>query len=81
VLQVCLQCERHKCGMHCIRCDQFPPLVRTKCNEEQGTMSENPPQTWRAFWIFAHANLVAASPWEAQFRCGFVAPPTGRRLQ
>jgi hypothetical protein len=46
-------------------------------------VSEDPPQERRKFWIFAHANLVAASLWEAQCRCSLVAPasPAGRRLQ
>jgi hypothetical protein len=67
--RICLRCERHKCGMHRVGCEQFPSLVCTRCDEEQGIVSEDPPQARRQFWIFAHANLVAASLWEAQCRC------------
>ena len=70
---------RHKCGMHCIGCERFPPLVCTKCDEEQGIVSENPPQARREFWIFAHANLVAASLWEAQCGCSLAARNVAHR--
>ena len=77
--RICLRCERHKCGMHCVGCEQFPPLVCTKCDEEQGIVSENPPQSRREFWIFAHANLVAASLWEAQCGCSLAARNVAHR--
>jgi hypothetical protein len=75
--------EPDECRVHRIGREQFPPLVCTKCDEEQGIVSEDPPQERRKFWIFAHANLVAASLWEAQCRCSLVAPasPAERRLQ
>jgi len=49
--------------------EQFPPLVCTKCDEEQGIVSEDPPQPRRKFWIFVHPSFVAASLWEAECRC------------
>jgi hypothetical protein len=39
----------------------------------------NPSQTWRDFGIFAHANLVAASLWEAQCGCSLAARHVARR--
>src|SRR5690348_8135416 len=65
--------------MHCVGCEQFPSLVCTKCDKEQRVVSENPPQARRQFWIFAHANLVAASLWEAQYRCSLAAGNVAHR--
>src|SRR5215472_14277931 len=66
-------CEPNEHSMHRVRCEQFSPLVSAKCDEDQGVMRENQPQARRHFCIFAHANLVAASLWEAQCRCGLAA--------
>jgi hypothetical protein len=75
--------EFDECRVHRIGREQFSPLVCTKCDEEQGIVSEDPPQARREFWIFAHGDLVAASLGEAQCRCSFAAltSPVGRRLQ
>jgi hypothetical protein len=43
--------------VHRVRCKQFPPLVSTKGDEEQGIMSENRSQSSRDLGIFAHASL------------------------
>src|SRR4030095_13402342 len=48
--------------MYCVGCEQFSPLVCTKCDEEQGVMSENPPQARRQFWIFTHAQRCSRFP-------------------
>src|SRR4029077_2981307 len=79
LLQMRARSERCECGVHCIGCEQFPPLVCTKCDEEQGIVNEDPPQARRQFWISAHANLVAASLWEAQCRCSLAARHVAHR--
>ena len=66
--QVRLLGEPDECRVHRIGREQFPPLVCTKRDEEQSVMSKNPLQAWRQFWIFAHANLVAAFLRKAQRR-------------
>ena len=75
--------EPDECRVHQIGREQFPPLVCTKCDEEQGIVSEDPPHPRRQFWVFAHPSFVAASLWEAQYRCSSLVPasPAGRRLQ
>ena len=49
--------EPDECRVHRIGREQFPTLVCTKCDEEQGIVNEDPPQAGRQFWMFAHANL------------------------
>ena len=71
--------EPDECRVHRIGREQFPPLVCAKCDEEQGIVSEDPPQARRQFWIFAHANLVVASVWEAQCRCSLAASNVAHR--
>ena len=63
--------------MHRIRGEQFSPLVRAERDEENRRMWEDQSQARRQFWIFAHANLVAASLWEAQCRCSTSRRPQG----
>ena len=83
MLRMRARCERYERAVHRVRCKEFLPLLRAKRDEEQGIISENPLQAGRKFWIFVHANFVAASLWEAQCRCSLAtgASPTGRRLQ
>jgi hypothetical protein len=69
----------NECRVHRIGREQFPPLVCTKCDEEQGIVSEDPPQSRRQFWIFAHRSLVAASLWEAQCRYTLAARNVAHR--
>src|SRR5206468_12096833 len=71
--------EPDECRAHRIGREQFLPLVCTKRDEEQSVVSKNPLQAWRQFWIFAHANLVAASVWEAQCRCSLAARNVAHR--
>jgi hypothetical protein len=42
-------------------------------------VGEDPSQARRQFWIFAHANLVAASLWEAQCGCSVAVRNVARR--
>jgi hypothetical protein len=39
--RICLRCERHKCGMHCVGCEQFPPLVRAEGDENKGLLEKS----------------------------------------
>jgi hypothetical protein len=39
--RICLRWERHKCGVHCVGCEQFPPLVRAEGDEEKRIVMEN----------------------------------------
>src|SRR2546427_2822163 len=68
--------EPDECRVHRIGREQFPPLVCTKCDEEQGIVSEDPPQARRQSRKFWHTNVVAGCRWEAQYRrrC-FCVPP------
>ena len=72
--RICLRRERHKCGMHCVGCEQFPPLVRAEGDEEQRVMSENPPQARREFWIFAHAKSCSRFPVGSATQMTFQSP-------
>jgi hypothetical protein len=65
--------------MHCIGCEQFPPLVRAEGDEKHRVGREDPSQTRREFWISAHASLVAASLWDAQCRCNLAARHVAHR--
>ena len=77
--------EPDECRVHRIGREQFPPLVCTKCDEEQGIVSEDPPQARRQSRKFWHTNVVAGCRLEAQYRrrcfCVPPRPPAGRRLQ
>src|SRR6478672_2672916 len=79
LLQMRARCERYERGVHRVRCKQFLPLVRAEGDKEQRIARENPAQAWRKFWIFAHANLVAASLWEAQCGCSLAARHVAHR--
>ena len=68
--------EPDECRVHRIGREQFPPLVCTKCDDEQGIVSEDPPQARRQSRKFWHTNVVAGCMWEAQYRrrCFYVPP-------
>src|SRR4029077_6256794 len=79
LLRIRARSERYKRGVHRVRCKQFSPLLGAECDKEQGIVSEDPSQARRQFWIFTHANLLAASLWEAQCRCSLAARDVAHR--
>src|SRR5215472_11757204 len=47
-------------GIHGIGCQEFPALMRTKCDEEQGIVAVNASELRRKLWIIGHI-VVACS--------------------
>ena len=79
MLRMRARCERYERAVHRVRCKQLPSFVCTKCDKEQGIVSEDLAQAWRHFWIFTHASVVAASLWEAQCRYSLAARHVAHR--